>query len=900
MIKDTEITSRISSYSCCMGAAMYQRLCALRDGDAKKADALLQKALLLHWAIRVLKGYTLSDDVCKGEIPSTQGDVECAIKLADPCCPAPCECCEDVEDPALSCDIHTDGSADVAVVASGRLEAEGAAPADGDTFLITGGTDSLWVPGTIQTWDADNSVWVVTTLDEGDVIDVAGVLWLITSTGAVMYFPAYNMQLVDPNGTYQFSPFDPIITASQHRNVLIQAFHTTWLTVFETTEDTLYAGLSMAFGMLPFSSARVVYLWGPGCSMPVVVPVILPEQLTCGTVTATATTTTYSDEGIFRVTVSIADVVGYLLGNVDVVYNGTTSTLPATVGDVVYGPYPIGSSVSVTLHNANNVECDIDLGVQTVGPSGCLTTLQQATPVDALFEGSEAVGQTYFIYSDTTNAGNTWAGYVGFTVLNDVFTLVPVGGEVQLGSTPDSRIIWDGVDMLPFTPQMHGTYTNTDFYFISQYPAVHTLRSRNALVEMHSDANGWFTVYDGPESALGAVQSFAYNSLVSVMDTIRVTYSWGGCSIVTEGDDISVDVLPFVCAGDRYGSFTVPPEGGGDYFGIIATTSTDHFALRQINTIEVDQYQPDPGAWCLYPSDAAGALSGTLTSLDLIGNISDYTVDGYSTLTTLLVHYNDVLTELSDVSMLSALTTFAAEGLPQVGVALDLSSNAALTYMQYVNVPLLTSIPSTAPNTLLESYYLNSLPLITTLPAVSSNLALTSYQLFSLELLEDVPDLSLNVSLEALALLSLPLITSVQSMVTNTALKTYSLSALDLVSSVPALTANTALENVSINNMALLTTLPDFPTSAHIALISISCPLLTNVGTLPILSSVTIQNAALVQAAVDAVILACDDTIEYGTLNLSGGTTAAHSGSTPVTDKLAALASKSWTINLNP
>ena len=540
MIEDEEITGRISRYSCCMGAAMYMRLCALRNGDEKKADEILKKAILLHWAIRVLKGYTLSDNVCKGEIPSTQGDVECAIKLADPCCPAPCECCEDVEDPALSCDIHTDGSADVAAIASGRLEAEGAAPADGDTFLITGGTDSLWVPGTIQTWDADNSVWVVTTLDEGDVIDVAGVLWLVTATGAVMYFPAYNMQLVDANGTYQFSPFDPTITASQHRNVLIQTFHTTWITVFETTEDILYAGLSMAFGMLPFSSARVVYQWGQGCTMPVVVPVILPAQLECGTLSWLATVDERPSEGTFGVTLNISNVVGYLLSTVRVTTSTGISTYPATVGSTTYGPYMIGEGVSLTLVNGNDPACDIDLGTYEAPSGACYMPLDKAIAVDASFMGSADPLLLYFIYSDTGGASNLWSDYVGFTVLGGSFTLIPVGGEVQLGNSPETRIVWSGTEMLPLFAQIHGTYTDDTFSFISQYPGLHVLRSRQVLVEAYSAPAGWFTLYEGPEAALASTQSVPYNSLITLVTQIRATYSWGGCEATVTGDDISI------------------------------------------------------------------------------------------------------------------------------------------------------------------------------------------------------------------------------------------------------------------------------------------------------------------------------------------------------------------------
>lgn len=563
MIADDVITGRISAYSCCMGAAMYSRLQALRTGDVKGAGAILEKALLLQWAIRVLGGYTLSNGQCRGEMPSTDEDVQCAMDLADLCCPVPCGCCdEDAGAAADPCAIAMDHTANAAVIASARLEVEGTSPATGDSYLVTGGENDLWAAATIQTWDGTG--WTATVLALGDVIDVAGTPWTYTAQGVDLLYPPYNMQLVDANGTYQFAPVDPAITVSLHRDVLIQTFNGTWLTVYSTTEDALYAGLSVAFGMLPFSAARVVYTWGAACRKPVDVAAIIPPQLECGVFrTLTVAIEDNPLQGDFKLKVTV-DIGDFLMGNIEFTWPGGSDVQPGAEGVSHYGPWPVGTPVQVTMHNLNNPECDIDLGTFTGGQ--CFVPSPACTPVDASFMGSANPTTNYFIISDTTGAGNLWSNYVGFTVTGGAFTMVLPGSDVLL--TPGSWVIWTGSEIMSLAPQIHATYTDDTLYYVSQEPVVHGLRSRHVLVEGHSVSNGWFTIYEGPEAALASQQSVPYNSVVSVVDMIRATYTWGGCSLSVEGDDIApvspmcnlhaVDVDMVLDAGDITGYLVYP------------------------------------------------------------------------------------------------------------------------------------------------------------------------------------------------------------------------------------------------------------------------------------------------------------------------------------------------------
>jgi hypothetical protein len=65
------------------------------------------------------------------------------------------------------------------------------------------------------------------------------------------------------------------------------------------------------------------------------------------------------------------------------------------------------------------------------------------------------------------------------------------------------------------------------------------------------------------------------------------------------------------------------------------------------------------------------------------------------------------------------------------------------------------------------------------------------------------------------------------------------------------------------------------------------------------LQAVVISDAALDQASVDALVLACDETHLGGQLVLEGGTSASPSTSSEVNDKLAALSLNLWTILVN-
>ena len=617
MMEDDVITQRISAYSCCMGWAMYARMKALQDGDVKGAEVLLKKAMLLQWATRVLSGYTLSDGKCKGEIPSTDQEVECAMKHADPCCPVPCGCCDEEAEGGDPCAQRIDHTALSAVIASARQEIEFLNPAEGDAYLITGGEgDGLWTAGTIQTWGGAGTGWVATALSPGDVIDVSGTFWLAVTGGAVLMYPPYNMQLTGPNGTYQFTPVDPLITISLHRGVLIQTYNGTWLTVYATTEDALYAGLEVPFGMLPFSTARIVYLWGDTCRTPVEVGAILPEQLECGTMKELLVEVVPdATNGEFKLTVTIINGDGgYLMGNLDLLWDGTLESHVAEDGVWHYGPWPVGTQVQVVLRNKNSALCDIDAGTYT--GTQCYVSSPVCLSVDASFMGSASPLTYYFISSDTTGAGNLWADYVGYIVIGGAFTLVPVGGEVQLGASPEARIIWTGSAMVPIAPQIHATYGDDTLYFVSQYPEVHGMRSRDVKVEAHSAANGWFTLYEGPEAALASVQSAPYNSVVSVVDQVRATYVWGGCSVAVVGDDIAP---VFLCAGEGYGSFTVAP---GETCYVYTESFTGYTALRSSDgtiTVYGDYEIPslESGSFCFFACDAEGQKTGGLKSLDI-------------------------------------------------------------------------------------------------------------------------------------------------------------------------------------------------------------------------------------------------------------------------------------------
>lgn len=85
-----DLQNRRFAYGECLGMAAIERRKAKAFGDKAGERKALERQALLTWAIDVLDRYPMDGDCpCGVQLASTQEEVECAIRLVDPCCVQP-------------------------------------------------------------------------------------------------------------------------------------------------------------------------------------------------------------------------------------------------------------------------------------------------------------------------------------------------------------------------------------------------------------------------------------------------------------------------------------------------------------------------------------------------------------------------------------------------------------------------------------------------------------------------------------------------------------------------------------------------------------------------------------------------------------------------------------------
>lgn len=88
--------------------------------------------------------------------------------------------------------------------------------------------------------------------------------------------------------------------------------------------------------------------------------------------------------------------------------------------------------------------------------------------------------------------------------------------------------------------------------------------------------------------------------------------------------------VPFVCAGEGYGSFTLVGGTGEQYLYMVS--SSDYFTLRDSMGSEVTypagSAAPEPGIYCIWASDDVGVKTGQFVNFEL-GPISSVDMSGF-------------------------------------------------------------------------------------------------------------------------------------------------------------------------------------------------------------------------------------------------------------------------------
>ena len=146
-----------------------------------------------------------------------------------------------------------------------------------------------------------------------------------------------------------------------------------------------------------------------------------------------------------------------------------------------------------------------------------------------------------------------------------------------------------------------------------------------------------------------------------------------GCSPYVENLGV-----PFVCAGEGYGSLSVQDDPA---FDVYLTTSSGHYAVRAFDgTITVDPNPIPNGSFCFYSSDASGVKSGSITTIDVeSGGLSTISVGSLSDLE--LFQFVDSFGQLTALPDLSgsdnlALFYFSQGGALPVTTLCDFSPTA--------------------------------------------------------------------------------------------------------------------------------------------------------------------------------------------------------------------------------
>ena len=140
--------------------------------------------------------------------------------------------------------------------------------------------------------------------------------------------------------------------------------------------------------------------------------------------------------------------------------------------------------------------------------------------------------------------------------------------------------------------------------------------------------------------------------------------------------------VPFVCAGEGYGSFVIPAGFTG---GLEIATTTGYFSLRNSVGVVFTYSTGDPvddiapGTYCVFSSDEDGNKSGDVEAYYPRGGVESYTIIGFSQ----LVSY----------------TGFNMPNLLVLPPAPPLMTSAS-----YGDLPLVSAIPEPTPNSIAENY----------------------------------------------------------------------------------------------------------------------------------------------------------------------------------------------------
>lgn len=257
---------------------------AIVTGNKAAADIAAERMVLLDWALEVLCAYPLGEVTCTGQWNSTDDDICCAIKLADPCCVGPG--CGEASPPVQNCEPIITLEVLSAVDVDQREAIELAGPSEGDRYLVvsdSGGTG--WTLNTHVEWVS--GAWVSTPVINAQnflALDT-GLIWT-TRNGIEpgLLFPTVTATFVGVPGTIYILQSDyPQVSLNMNRTVMVEIMNGSdgWYLAYQGPETSIGYPIPFNVTGLNMQNIRSTYTLGecsweagggsiepPGCVFP--------------------------------------------------------------------------------------------------------------------------------------------------------------------------------------------------------------------------------------------------------------------------------------------------------------------------------------------------------------------------------------------------------------------------------------------------------------------------------------------------------------------------------------------------------------------------------------------------------------------------------------------------------
>jgi hypothetical protein len=235
MLDAKAITSRRAVYAQCIADAGECLMKARSNGKEKEVAKLQDRIWLLMWAREILCNYALPGETPDAQLCSTDKDVRCAMRLADPGC-VKCGCQGFVSNPIPApppCDIKYDIYVRDTVDASEYTPTVGLKPQ-----LIISNVNSVtneWSGHVGEVVQEPN----FSTVPIGSVVysQIGATFWIQTPAGIGAYFPGLTAEQVDSTHITVTSAW-PNVNDYQGYNIVIEAMvNGVWVPLYSGTDN---------------------------------------------------------------------------------------------------------------------------------------------------------------------------------------------------------------------------------------------------------------------------------------------------------------------------------------------------------------------------------------------------------------------------------------------------------------------------------------------------------------------------------------------------------------------------------------------------------------------------------------------------------------------------------------